>query len=161
MMAYTPHPSVVTGQTWSAANQNTYVKGNIEYLKDAIDNFEPIKIGGLYFSAVSTNPATLLGYGTWTVVSAGRTIVGYNASDPDFDTVEKTGGEKTHANTADENGPHTHSYTKRAGNQNVDSGAQLAAYYTEGSATTGSSGLGTPHNNLQPYTVYWIWKRTG
>lgn len=31
-MAFTTHPTVVTGQTWSAANQNTYVKGNLDAL---------------------------------------------------------------------------------------------------------------------------------
>ena len=31
-MAYTPHPTVVTGQTWTAADQNTYVKDNLAAL---------------------------------------------------------------------------------------------------------------------------------
>lgn len=31
-MAYTAHPTVVTGQTWTAANQNTYVKDNLAAL---------------------------------------------------------------------------------------------------------------------------------
>lgn len=31
-MAYSAHPTVVTGQVWSAANQNTYVKGNFDEL---------------------------------------------------------------------------------------------------------------------------------
>lgn len=31
-MAYSAHPTVVTGQTWSAANQNQYVKGNFDAL---------------------------------------------------------------------------------------------------------------------------------
>ena len=29
-MAYTPHPTVVPGDTWTASNQNTYIKGNLE-----------------------------------------------------------------------------------------------------------------------------------
>ena len=31
-MSYTAHPTVVTGQTWTAANQNTYVKDNFAAL---------------------------------------------------------------------------------------------------------------------------------
>lgn len=31
-MAFTAHPTVVSGQTWTAANQNTYVKGNLDTL---------------------------------------------------------------------------------------------------------------------------------
>ena len=31
-MAYTTHPTVVTGQVWSAANQNSYVKDNLAAL---------------------------------------------------------------------------------------------------------------------------------
>lgn len=31
-MAWNAHPTVVTGQTWSASDQNTYVKGNLDTL---------------------------------------------------------------------------------------------------------------------------------
>lgn len=31
-MAWSTHPSVVTGQTWSASDENTYVKGNLDTL---------------------------------------------------------------------------------------------------------------------------------
>jgi len=31
-MAWTTHPTVVVGQTWSASDQNTYVKGNLDTL---------------------------------------------------------------------------------------------------------------------------------
>lgn len=31
-MSYTAHPTVVTGQTWTAANQNTYVRDNLAAL---------------------------------------------------------------------------------------------------------------------------------
>ena len=52
-------------------------------------------VGSIYINAgVSTNPATLLGFGTWAAFGAGRVMVGLNASDALFDTLEETGGSK-------------------------------------------------------------------
>lgn len=52
-------------------------------------------VGSLYFNATNaTNPATLLGFGTWTAFGAGRMPVGFNAADPLFDSAEETGGSK-------------------------------------------------------------------
>ena len=53
-------------------------------------------IGSVFISVVNTNPATLLGFGTWSVFGAGRVFVGLDSGDTDFDIVEKIGGEKTH-----------------------------------------------------------------
>jgi hypothetical protein len=46
-------------------------------------------------SVVSTNPNTLLGYGTWAAIGAGRVLIGQNVADTDFDVLEETGGAKT------------------------------------------------------------------
>ena len=54
-------------------------------------------IGSVFIAVVSTNPNTLLGYGTWSAFGAGRVLVGLDAADPDFDTVGETGGSKTSA----------------------------------------------------------------
>lgn len=79
-------------------------------------------VGSVFLAVVATDPATLLGYGTWSAFGAGRVLVGLNAGDPDFDTVEEVGGSKTVASagtvaaptlsgsTATE-GAHTHSVT--------------------------------------------------
>ena len=50
-------------------------------------------VGSVYISVNSVSPATLFG-GTWAAFGAGRVMVGRDASDADFDTVEETGGEK-------------------------------------------------------------------
>lgn len=52
-------------------------------------------VGSIFVSAVSTNPATLLGIGTWTAIGAGRVLVGQDSGDTDFDTLGETGGAKT------------------------------------------------------------------
>lgn len=70
-----------------------------------------IPVGGHIHLAVGTNPAELLGYGTWELVAAGRVLVGYDPSDSDFDTIGAQGGTKNHnhgieAHTHDM--PHVH-----------------------------------------------------
>jgi hypothetical protein len=66
---------------------------NKQYVDNAIQAVYPV--GALYISTLSTNPATLLGFGTWAAWGAGRMIVGRSSTDADFDTAEETGGSKT------------------------------------------------------------------
>lgn len=64
-------------------------------LVDVPAGSEAFPVGSVFISVVSTDPATLLGYGTWSAFAAGKVLIGLNASDADFDTVEETGGAKT------------------------------------------------------------------
>jgi hypothetical protein len=117
-------------------------------------------VGSVYINAaVSTNPGTLLGFGTWAAFGAGRVLVGLDAGDVDFDTVEETGGAKTHTLTINEMPSHTHTHlglpastSLQFGNPQDDFGG--------GNNSTGATGGGQPHNNLQPYIVVYMWKRT-
>jgi hypothetical protein len=52
-------------------------------------------IGSVFLSVVATNPATLLGFGTWTQIAGGKFLVGQTGGDADFDVAEDTGGAKT------------------------------------------------------------------
>lgn len=88
-------------------------------------------IGSIFISVVSTNPATLLGFGTWSAFGAGRVLVGLDAGDANFDVVEETGGAKTsaisaHSGTAvDDHASHTHSVTSNV-TQNVFTNPTIA-----------------------------------
>jgi hypothetical protein len=119
---------------------------------------------------VTTNPATLLGFGTWAAFGAGRVIVGLDGSDPLFDTLEETGGSKdaivvSHTHTITDTG-HTHTelgYVNSGGNLNFGPGPNFAST-TTGSSTTGivinSTGSSGTDANLQPYITVAMWKRT-
>ncbi len=126
-------------------------------------------IGCIYTSTNSTNPATSLGFGTWSAFGAGRVPVGFDSGQTEFDTDEETGGAKTVTLTSGEVPAHTHTLgTYANGNNNAmwhnnTAGAAVAAgdgAAANGSHTTSSSGSGGAHNNLQPYIVVRMWKRT-
>lgn len=114
-------------------------------------------IGFVITLGVSTNPATLFGIGTWTAI-AGKVIVGIDAGQTEFDALDETGGEKTHTLTIPEIPSHTHSYLTSDNPNANDSVGFFAAGSTQG--TTGATGGGGAHNNLQPYIVKYVWQRT-
>ena len=122
-------------------------------------------IGSVFIAVVATNPATLLGYGTWSAFGAGRVLVGLDAGDTDFDTAEETGGAKTHTLTAAEMPAHVHRERRHATTTGTLSGPTTAPDTSSsnpqdwGTVDTGSAGGGGAHNNVQPYFVCYFWKR--
>jgi hypothetical protein len=68
-------------------------------------------VGSVFISVVPTDPATLLGGGTWVRIAEGRMLVGQSAGDPAFDTVEETGGAKSVTLTEAMLPVHDHSMT--------------------------------------------------
>ncbi len=83
-------------------------------------------VGAIYMSVVSTSPATLFGMGTWVAFGAGRTIVGLDSGQTEFDTVGETGGAKTHTLSSAEMPSHTHiqdshNHTQNSHNHTQDS----------------------------------------
>lgn len=68
-------------------------------------------VGSIYINAgVTTNPATLFGFGTWVAFGAGRVMIGLNGADPLFDALGETGGSKDAVVVA-----HSHTGTTSAG----------------------------------------------
>src|SRR3990167_598878 len=125
---------------------------------------EAFPIGSIFLSVVSTNPATSLGYGTWSAIAAGRMLVGLDAGDPDFDTPEKTGGAKAHTLTTDELPVHRHQ-TLRERSATTGGATTLIARTSDTSSTvdanvfTENAGSGAAHNNMPPHFVVYVWKR--
>ena len=110
----------VIGASTAAAGTFTTVtaSGNInttggQFQLNGTNIFEKIyPVGSIYTNAaVSTNPATLLGFGTWAAFGAGKVMVGLDSSDSRFDTVEETGGAKTHTLSIAEMPAHNHVIT--------------------------------------------------
>lgn len=133
-----------------------------EIAQSFLDTIYPI--GSIYTNATnSTNPGTLLGFGTWVSFGAGRVPVGIDSSDTDFDTAEETGGVKEVTLTAAQSGLPSHSHSQLGGgfdgsvgiepgnNRNSDLGQ---------TGTTGGTDASSAHTNLQPYIVVYMWKRT-
>jgi hypothetical protein len=54
-----------------------------------------LPIGFVFVSVVTTNPNTLLGYGTWEAMGAGKVLIGVDPADSNYDAAEKTAGAKT------------------------------------------------------------------
>jgi microcystin-dependent protein len=88
-----------------------YTESEVDALIAAIPSGDPSAawpVGSVFISVVNTNPATLLGFGTWAAFAAGRVLVGLDAGDADFDTLEETGGAKTVTLTTAQMPSHTH-----------------------------------------------------
>lgn len=137
-------------------------------------------VGSIYRSTISVYPAALLGFGTWVPWGAGRTPVVIDAGQAAFDTVEETGGAKTHTLTLAEMAVHSHP-TADAGHAHLvgtkldrtgagdfkhmsitypgPNGGVLTSTSTTG-ITIGSAGGGGAHTNLNEYVVIYMWKRT-
>jgi hypothetical protein len=125
-------------------------------------------VGSVYTSVVATNPNSLLGVGTWVAFGAGRVLVGINASDSDFNTVEEVGGAKTdsHTLTLNEIPSHVHGYTGIQGNGNPDGSSdsvaagQPTSYPRQTELDYEGGGAAHSHDIVQPYIVVYFWKRT-
>ena len=117
-------------------------------------------MGSIYINAaVATNPGTLLGFGTWTAFGAGRVIVGLDGTDSDFDTAQETGGAKTHTLSLSETPSHAHTVVMSTSDTDQGNLSQGASSGTS-NYTTSSVGGGGAHNNVQPYIVAYMWRRT-
>lgn len=138
-------------------------------------------VGSIFIAVVSTDPATLLGYGTWVAFAQGKMLIGLDSGDADFDTAETdTGGSKTHSHgygtiAVANHSAHTHSVTQAAftTTKNVATTGSTTVYSGGGTtnANTGNPSATLTHTvsgrsaastvaDLPPYIVVYMWKRT-
>lgn len=96
----------------------------------------------------------------WLTPTNGRTLVGYNPDDADFNGVGDIGGVKTVTLTAAQSGlpEHHHTYTKttsaggNGGLSGIDAHLDYNSDNTSG-VSGGAQGAAEAHTNLQPYYV--------
>lgn len=172
-------PTGTTAVTQSFGNSTTAI-ATTAFVQAALAALYPV--GSIYTNATnSTNPGTLLGFGTWTAFGAGRVMVGFNASNTLFDTAEETGGSAdaitvshTHTASVTDSG-HSHTTTITLMDDSTGSGVNgivdgdnsySSVTYTSSTATTGISvsnsttGSSGTNANYQPYITVYMWKRT-
>lgn len=114
-------------------------------------------IGSIYLSVNNINPSEWFG-GTWEQIAKGRTLVGVDTNDTDFNTVKKTGGSKY---------LQEHKHIKNTigwtgdGGFWVGNGTYTTLDFAKDKDVTGSvSNLTTGNSgNLQPYFTCYIWCR--
>lgn len=140
-------------------------------------------VGSIYSNvSVSTNPATLFGFGTW-VALEGVTVIGRSSTDSTFGTAGATGGSKdaivvSHNHTTSSSGDHYHTLDNNAngayaasvsnGMTRVASGDDAWLYsdyvHTKNAGshthTISTEGSSATNANLPPYVVAYVWKRT-
>lgn len=162
--------------------------GTVISVDNAFPNlYENYPVGSIYMTDRSANPSTYMGGGTWVRWGKGRVPVSVDEAQTEFDTVEETGGAKTHTLTTNEMPSHNHGGGTvsggAGGSYGIASGlidgmqgwmlSQAAGGYANRVLVAGDGfptdahahginpqGGGAAHNNLQPYITVYMWKRT-
>ncbi len=157
-----------------------FMPKSIQFKNNTGENIYPnpyFPIGSIYLSVNNINPSKWFG-GTWEQIAKGRTLVGVDASQSEFNDVKKTGGSKTQVLTESQL-PRITGQIGIHGGENgsnlwnpsgvFNSSAIISGKYKTLNQATGASSISVldfrfgnnqPHNNLQPYFTCYIWLRT-
>lgn len=142
--------------TEPSSNDYLVIGGN-DAKKISVDNFVRYillaahPIGSIYESEDPTSPEELFG-GTWEEYGKGLMTVAYDAEQEEFNTIGKTGGNKTHTNTVDEMPSHTHTgpshaHTIPAHNHGLNSHTHSIP------ALTGTAASAGAHSHNMRYSI--------
>lgn len=159
-----------TAPTANVDTNNTQI-ATCGFVRNAIAKFAPMldtmkkiyPVGSIYISTVSTNPATLFGFGTWEAMPAGELPShGHSAS---TNTANLTGNANSIGINYDEvsvSGIISKNRGNDYGGTNNDhnkTGFLINASHSH-TVTINSTGSNQAHNNLPPYLAIYIWERT-
>jgi microcystin-dependent protein len=135
---------------------DSQVVASSKSVKSAVDYLLPLTmpVGGIIMWSglivdIPTGWALCDGSGGTPNLS-GRFIVGYDSTNPDYDTIGEMGGAAVVTLGINEIPAHTHGAVTREPNTGGGSFA-IGNAGTTGSATTGSAGGSLPHENRPPY----------
>ena len=135
------------------------------YIGTIINTIYPV--GHILMTENSANPSTYLGVGTWVAYGNGKVPIGIDTSQTEFNTIGLTGGEKSHILSILETPSHNHANGSYSKLLKVDGGGTTSFTDNSGgepnlnsAGTIASVGGNGAHNNLQPYIVCYMWKRT-
>lgn len=160
-------------------DEDIYVKDNDQYVPLPLLDMTTIlnavyPVGCLYWSSDNTNPATVLGIGTWTQITDTFILAAGSTYTPAAQYTAQA-GEASHQLAESEMPAHTHGvagdgrfYSTRGSNTSEISGLTSGGSFSESGETGGvrrtrytdSTGNGDAHNNMPPYLVRYCWERT-
>ena len=170
----------------AASGTSTTQVATTAFVTTAVAAVDLYQVGAIFttVTAYANSAAVVAAIGgtTWVAFAAGKMLIGLDSSDTDFDTVEETGGAKTHTLTASEIPDHNHVY-KYVNGQGSGSGVNFAGSSTAlahtWTATTdetvststnhsldttgiaaGTYPGGSAHSIMNPYIAVYMWKRT-
>ena len=150
--------------TWMPTAEDVGARPNT-WTPASSDLLNAYPIGSIYMSVNATSPATLFG-GTWEQLQD-RFLLGAGSTYSNG----ATGGEATHTLTIDETPSHHHTtYSVGFPNPSSDPATAYTAMRSvnqsdlspsgTSAAKTNNTGGGKAHNNMPPYLVVYMWKRT-
>lgn len=138
---------------------------NLNHIEDGIaELYNAIfPIGQIVIKGDNEDYSNWLGF-TWERTALGKVLVGIDSTDTDFNTIGKTGGEKTHTLSVPEMPRHAHYIASNLTNNPLGGIDRTIMYGVPASVeptnySSESTGNNQPHNNLQPYQVVAYWKR--
>lgn len=141
----------------SVARINKVIDDDINQIKKALNELI-FPIGSIiYNSNEDFDPNTIYG-GTWEKIK-GKMIIGFDESDIDFNTLKKTGGNKTHTQTIPEMARHTHVLKKGSSVGGDGSGLTYSGTTASNNAGVEPAGESEPMDIMNPYFVANIWHR--
>lgn len=171
----TAHSNIGTSANAKQSAINTAIDTKLGQVA-TLDKVYPV--GSIYMSVNSTNPSTLFG-GTWVQIGQGRTLIGQGTGTDSNNTSKtfangETSGEYAHTLATTEMPSHTHSpptwvhYASSGGNTggynlptvSNNRGNTYVQASPQVNKDVGYTGGGQAHNNMPPYLVVYMWKRT-
>ena len=176
----TPELAAATATTAALNTDTTQIATTQYVMATKVEIMKTVYPVGSIFTTVSDSTAlatsaaevaTLMGFGTWLAFGEGTVLVGKEATGT-FSTAGATGGSETHQLTVAEMPTHDHATNIRVESSgalvdgtkvtSVASGNVVDHITTNTTTSTDTSDVGSSdaHNNLQPYVVVYMWKRT-